>query len=104
MCDLPRLRGIKDSYKWLKEQDPETQLTPRGYRTIVESGLIPSVRRGKRYLIDINTLPEYIKRWVEAGANIPDQEIINITEECTPKASTERRRGNGKYGQIRSIG
>ena len=67
MCDLPRLRGIKDSYAWLKEQDPETQITLKGYTIMVKTGVIPSVRRGNRYLIDINTLPDAIRTWVDSG-------------------------------------
>ena len=38
MCDLPKLRGINESYAWLQEQDPETQLTLKGYTILVKTG------------------------------------------------------------------
>ena len=73
MCDLPKLRGINESYAWLQEQDPETQLTLKGYTILVKTGVIPSVRRGKKYLIDINTLPDVIKHWVDTGMREVEQ-------------------------------
>lgn len=101
MCDLPKLRGINESYAWLQKQDPETQLTLKGYTILVKTGVIPSVRRGKKYLIDINTLPDSIKRWVDSAMEEVEKKDVKPR---TPMASTERRRGGGKYGQIKSIG
>ena len=104
MCDLPKLRGIKESYTWLKEQDPETQITLKGYTILVKTGVIPSVRRGKKYLIDINTLPDSIKRWVNSAMVEVEQKNVESLKPRKPMAATERRRGGGKYGQIKSIG
>lgn len=101
MCELPKLRGIKESYAWLKEQDPETQITLKGYTIMVKTGVIPSVRRGNRYLIDINTLPDSIRTWVDSGMKEVEQKE-KIPK--SPQAAIERRHGSGKYGQIRSIG
>ena len=97
MCDLPRLRGIKDSYAWLKEQDPETQITLKGYTTMVKTGVIPSVRRG-------NTLPDAIRTWVDSGMKEVEQKEKSALMPKSPQAAIERRHGSGKYGQIRSIG
>lgn len=104
MCNLPKLRGIKESYAWLKEQDPETQITLKGYSIMVKTGVIPSVRRGKKYLIDINTLPDAIKHWVDTGMREVEQKEQETLRSKSPRPATERRRGSGKYGQIRSIG
>jgi len=104
MCDLPKLRGINESYAWLQKQDPETQLTLKGYTILVKTGVIPSVRRGKKYLIDINTLPDSIKRWVDSAMEEVKKKDVENLKPRTPMAATERRRGGGKYGQIKSIG
>ncbi len=103
MCDLPKLRGIKESYVWLKEQDPETQITFKGYSIMVKTGVIPSVRRGKKYLIDINTLPDSIKRWVDSAMKGVEQKEVENLKPKSPMAATERKRGSGRYGQIRAI-
>lgn len=103
MCNIPKLRGIQESYEWLKQQDPDTELKLRGYKTLIEQGKIPSVRRGRKYLIDIDTLPEALKHWVESEATSPEPQIIE-TQSVLPQSAIERKRGSGKYGQIRSIG
>ena len=104
MCNLPKLRGIKESYTWLKEQDPETQITLKGYTILVKTGVIPSVRRGNRYLIDINTIPDAIRTWVDSGMKEVEQKEKSALMPKSPQAAIERRHGSGKYGQIRSIG
>lgn len=104
MCELPKLRRIKESYAWLKEQDPETQITLKGYTIMVKTGVIPSVRRGNRYLIDINTLPDAIRTWVDSGMKEVEQNEKSALIPKSPQTAIERRHGSGKYGQIRSIG
>ena len=103
VCNIPKLRGIKESYEWLKQQDPDTELKLRGYKTLIEQGKIPSVRRGRKYLIDIDTLPEAIKHWVESEAIKQEPRII-ATQSALPQSATERKRGGGKSGQVKAIG
>ena len=53
---MSRLRTLTDTYKYIKEMDADTAITPYALRRLVISGHIPSVKIGKKYLIDIDTL------------------------------------------------
>ena len=69
---------------------------------MIEQGKIPSARRGRKYLIDIDTLPEAIKHWIEFEASSREPQIIT-TQLALPKSATDRKRGSGKYGQVKAI-
>lgn len=58
---MPRLRTLSETYDYIKELDPETAITPNALRRMVVSGHIPCVRAGKKYLIDLDILFEYLK-------------------------------------------
>nr|DAG28390.1 MAG TPA: Tor inhibition protein helix, reverse turn, PROTEIN [Caudoviricetes sp.] len=59
---MPKLRSLPRAYEIFKEQDPDSALTKNYFRTLVKTGAIPSVRLGKNYLIDIETLDQYIAK------------------------------------------
>lgn len=105
MYTVPRMRGINECYRWLKEQDPESKITKYGFRSLVNNGTIPSARNGRRILIDLNMLPEYLKRWTESltleSKNLPEQSATKEKEQF-PEAN-RRHRDDNKYGQIRVI-
>lgn len=50
---MPRMRLVKDAFEQLKKDDPDTDVTLYALRTIVKSGLIPTVRLGRKVLITI---------------------------------------------------
>lgn len=52
----PRMRGIKQTITELQEIDPNTALTEKALRRLVITGIIPSVRIGRKYLINFDTL------------------------------------------------
>lgn len=54
------MRTIKDAYAAIKQSDPETCLTMYALRCKVISGEIPSVKVGRKYLINIDLLDEYL--------------------------------------------
>ncbi|MBW7572429.1 MerR family transcriptional regulator [Caproiciproducens faecalis] len=58
---MPRLRTLTETYNYIKEQDNETAITPNALRRMVVSGQIPCVKAGKKYLIDLDVLFEYLK-------------------------------------------
>ena len=58
---MPRLRTLTETYNYIKEQDSETAITPNALRRMVVSGQIPCVKAGKKYLIDLDVLFEYLK-------------------------------------------
>ena len=57
---LPRMRGIKQAIAELKQTDPGTALTEKALRRLVLTKAIPSVRVGTKYLINLDTLYDYL--------------------------------------------
>mgnify|MGYP001184562513 CR=1 FL=1 len=53
---MPRFRTISQAYEFLKSTDDETAVTEHALRQLVVSGRIPSVRMGKKYLLDLDAL------------------------------------------------
>ena len=58
---MPRLRTLTETYNHIKEMDTETAITPNALRRMAVSGNIPCVKVGKKYLIDLDVLFEYLK-------------------------------------------
>ena len=58
-------RTIKDAAAWFKGQDPGTALTETAIRTLVKNGTVPCARIGRKYLVTIEALEEYL-----SGTNI----------------------------------
>ena len=58
---MPRLRTLTETYAYIKEMDADTAVTPNALRRMVVSGKIPCVRAGKKYLIDLDILFEYLR-------------------------------------------
>ena len=57
---LPPMRGIKQALCELRAADPNTALTERGLRRLILTGAVPSVRIGRKYLINMNNLYSYL--------------------------------------------
>lgn len=102
MCKVPRLRTIEASHAWLSEEDPESGITKGMLRSLVDSGEIPSVRQGRTKLINIDTLPDEIAKWVERKS-AESMEKMTEPENAKPVPATERKAIAGKYGQIKPI-
>lgn len=58
---MRRLRTINEAVRFLKEQDPETSLTPYFIRRMIVDGQVPTVMAGKKYLVDIDALLDYFE-------------------------------------------
>jgi len=63
---MSRLRKIKTAYQYIKQTDPETELSITSFRTLVVNGRIPSVRIGEgsraQYLVDLDELDKCIAK------------------------------------------
>lgn len=57
---MPRMRTIEQAAAWLRETDPESAFTKTALRRLVVTGKIPSVRVGRKYLIDLDTLEGFL--------------------------------------------
>ena len=58
---MSKIRTLTEAYKYIKELDSETAITPHALRRMVISGHIPCIKAGKKYLIDLDVLFEYLK-------------------------------------------
>ena len=61
----PPMCGIKQALAEVKAVDANTALTERGLRRMVLTGEIPSVRIGKKYLLNMDLLYDYLSRGTE---------------------------------------
>jgi len=58
---MPRMRTILEAHKAIKEADSGTAITPFAIRRLILNADIPSIRAGNKYLVDLDTLEEYLK-------------------------------------------
>ena len=58
---LPRMRTIDQAAAWLQENDPGTAFTKTALRRLVVSGQLSSVRVGHKYLLNLDTLEDYLQ-------------------------------------------
>ena len=59
MATVPRMRTVQQCATYLKEQDPECCIGEWCIRQAVLQGKIPSVRAGRRILVNLDTLLSY---------------------------------------------
>ena len=55
-----KMRTINDAFTEIKTYDPDTGMTLSGLRRLVNIGKIPSIKIGRRILIDYDNLHEYL--------------------------------------------
>lgn len=58
---VPRLRTLSDTYAFIKDIDPDTAVTANAIRCLVVSGQVSSVKVGKKYLVDVDHLMDYLR-------------------------------------------
>ena len=73
---MPRMRTIDQVADWLRKTDPDTALTKTALRRLVTTGQLPSVRIGQKYLLDLDTLTEYLKGSLPEPEPEPEYGII----------------------------
>ena len=57
---LPRMRTVKEAAAELKALDEHTAVTEYHIRQLVLSGVLPRIKAGKKYLINLDLLIEYL--------------------------------------------
>ena len=60
----PPMRSIKQAVAEIKSTDPNTALTYNALRQLVLTGVIPHVKAGAKYLVNLNTLYQYLNEGV----------------------------------------
>jgi hypothetical protein len=58
---IPRMRTVKEAAAELKEIDPHTAITEYHIRQLALQGVLPRVQAGKKLLINLDTLIEYLE-------------------------------------------
>ena len=75
-----RLRTIEQAAAEIKKADPDTAITKYAIRQLVISREIPSIQRGNKYLINLDTLLAYLGGEAEAKPEQP-QNVIHMVAE-----------------------
>lgn len=60
MAGIPRMRSIQQCAAYFKEQDPGTGIGEWCIRQMVNRGEIPVVRSGRKILVNLDMLIEYL--------------------------------------------
>jgi hypothetical protein len=55
-----KIRTISEAVKQIHQDDPKSAVTMWGFRGMVLSGQIPSVKVGRKYLVDVDRISEYL--------------------------------------------
>lgn len=58
---IPRMRTVKEAAQELRALDPHTAMTPYHIRRLCLDGVIPVVKAGKKNLLDLDILLEYMR-------------------------------------------
>ena len=73
---LPRMRTVAEAVAELREEDPNTAVTPYFLRQAIASGRLPAVRAGRKILVNLETLSEFLSQPVAEPE--PDRGIRRI--------------------------
>lgn len=57
---LPRMRTVPEAAAEIKAADPNTAITEYHIRQLALSGVLPRVKAGRKLLINLDTLIEYL--------------------------------------------
>lgn len=58
---MPRMRLIKEAYLQIKQDDPSTALTLNALRCMVKRGEIPTIKNGRKTLVNYDALVRYLE-------------------------------------------
>lgn len=58
---IPRIRKIKEAMAEIQKQDPESAITEHYLRQLCKTGQIPTSRSGTDYLINLDTLEQFLE-------------------------------------------
>lgn len=59
---MTRMRSIQDAFQMMKAEDPETRVTICMLRRLVAEGKVPSIKSGRKILLNYDTLLAYLSR------------------------------------------
>ena len=74
---MTRLRTINKAYDEIRARDPDTAISRRMFRDIVRSGVIPSIERGNRSLVDVDVAENCLMDMAGSRGSGSDEKSIN---------------------------
>lgn len=77
---LARMRGLQQAADELKKLDPETAITITALRRLVKQGAIPSIKVGKKVLINMDNLTNFMNGTYAGCSTETTGTIRSITE------------------------
>jgi excisionase family DNA binding protein len=57
---LAKMRTIGEAIAAIRDADPQTAFTQTALRRMIKTGEVPSVRVGTKYLVNLDTLVDYL--------------------------------------------
>ena len=63
---MTRMRTITEAIAAIREADPQTAFTQTALRRMIKTGEIPSIRAGAKYLVNLDTLFDYLSNPIPA--------------------------------------
>ena len=75
---VPRMRTIEQCAAYFKEQDPATTLTKYRIRELVLNKTVPHVMCGKKYLVNLDKLIEYLSGPEQEPEEKPEPKRVKI--------------------------
>lgn len=64
---MQRVRTIDQAYDEIKAKDPDTAISRYLVRAMVNDGTVPSIKNGKKKLVDVDVLERKIKEILTRG-------------------------------------
>jgi hypothetical protein len=58
---MPRMRTIRQTALYLRENDPDCALTETAIRRLLLTGTLPHVRIGAKHLLDLDVLEAFLR-------------------------------------------
>lgn len=65
---MQRVRTIDQAYDEIKAKDPDTAISRYLVRAMVNDGTVPSIKNGKKKLVDVDVLEQKIREILTGGA------------------------------------
>ena len=78
---MVRIRSIYEAYQMLRTDDPDTRVTVSLIRRLVADGALPSIRAGRKIMINYDTLLAYLSSPCKAE---PQAEVDGPTVRPVP--------------------
>ena len=76
---MAKYRTIQQAYECIKALDADTAITYHALRQLVVSGQIPSMRIGKKYVIDLDVLSAFM------GAQVSQANPLDLIQHLSDK-------------------